>query len=66
MCPPTWTVDFIRPLIRIDYTSLQSLQATLSVAEPVSTAKVLQKKSKLSEHFPLCEQISKKYFEVMK
>ena len=63
ICPPTWKLSFTRPLIIIDYTSpSQSRQAALRIPEPTLTAK----KSKLSKHFLLLEQISKKYFEVMK
>ena len=58
--PPTWKLDFTPPLIRVDYTSPPlSPQTALKVAESVP------KKSKLSKHFPLFEQISKKSFEVM-
>ena len=61
ICPPTWKLR--RPLIIIDYTSPpQSRQAALRVPEHTLTAK----KSKLSKHFLLLEQISKKSFEVMK
>ena len=34
--PPSWKLNFIRPLIRIDYTSPpQSRQAALRVPEPI-------------------------------
>ena len=66
MCPPTWIVDFTHPSIRIDYKSPpQSPQVALRVAELVPTAKML-KKSKLTKHFPLFEQVSKNYSAVMK
>ena len=49
MYPPTWKLDFTRPLIRIDYTlPTQPPQAALS---------------KLSKHFSLFKQISKKCFK---
>ena len=38
----------------------------LKVAESVTTVEMLKKKSKLSKHFPLFEEISKKSVEVMK
>ena len=66
MCPPTWILHFTHPSIRIDYTSPpQSPQAALRVAELVETAK-MSKKSKLTKHFPLFEQVSKNFFEVIK
>ena len=66
MCPPTWILHFTHPSIRTDDTSPpQSSQAALRVAELVETAK-MSKKSKLTKHFPLFEQVSKKFFEVMK
>ena len=44
ICPPTWKLDFTRPLIRIDYTSpAQSRQAALRVPEPILTAKIFKK-----------------------
>ena len=47
ICPPTWKLDFTRPLIRIDYTSpAQSRQAALRVSEPILTAKIFKKSNK--------------------
>ena len=44
ICPPTWKLNLIRPLIRIDYTSPpQSCQAALWVPEPILTAKMFKK-----------------------
>ena len=66
MCPPTWTLDFTHPSIRIDCTSpTQSPKAALRVAGFVQIAK-MSKKFKLSKHFPIFEQVSKNFFEVMK
>ena len=60
ICPPTWKLNFTCPLMRINYTSPpQSCQAALRFPESVLTAKII-KKSKLSKHFPLLEQISRK------
>ena len=41
ICPPTWKLDFTRPLIRIDQTS--SAQSVLRIPEPILTAKMLEK-----------------------
>ena len=66
MCPSTWKLNLTRPLKKIDYTSPpQSRQAALRVTEPILAAKMF-KKCKLSKHFLLLKQISKKYFKVMK
>ena len=66
MCPPTWILDFTHPSIGIDYTPPpQSPQAAFRVAEFVQTPK-MSKKSKLTKHFSLFEQVSKNFFEVRK
>ena len=44
ICPPTWKLNFTRPLIRIDYTSPpQFRQGALRVSEPILTAKTFKK-----------------------
>ena len=66
ICPPTWNLNFTCPLLRIDYTSpFQSCQAALRLPEPNLTAKMF-KKLKLTKYFLLLEQISGKFFEVVK
>ena len=42
--PPTWKLNFTRPLIRIDYTyPPQSREAASTVPEPILTPKVFEK-----------------------
>ena len=41
ICPPTWKLDFTRPLIRIDQTS--PAQSVLRIPEPILTAKMFKK-----------------------
>ena len=51
ICPPTWKLNFTRPLIRTGYTSPpQSHQAALRAPESILTAKMFEK-CKLSKHF---------------
>ena len=65
ICLPTWKLNFIRPLVRIDYTSPpQSGQTALRVHEPILTAKMFKKN--LNYLNILLEQISKKSFKVKK
>ena len=60
ICPPTWKLNFTRPLVTIDYTSPpQYHQAALRVPEPTLTAKMF-KKSKLSKHFFYLNKSQKK------
>ena len=40
ICPPTWKLDFTRPLIRIDQTS--PAQSVLRIPEPILTAKMFK------------------------
>ena len=66
ICPHAWKIDSTRSLIKVNYaSSLRPFQAALKVAESVPTAKTLKKKSKLSKHFPLFGQISKRSLKVM-
>ena len=54
ICPPAWKFDSTGSLLVIHYAlPPHSPEAALRVAESVSTAKILKKKSKLSKHFPL-------------
>ena len=41
ICPPTWKLDFTRPLIRIDRTA--PAQSVLRIPEPILTAKMFKK-----------------------
>ena len=51
ICPPTWKLNFTRPLIRTGYTSPpQSHQAALRAPESILTAKMFEK-CKLPKHF---------------
>ena len=44
ICPPTWKLNFTRPLIRTGYTSPpQSHQAALRAPESILTAKMFKK-----------------------
>ena len=43
ICPPTWKLNFTRPLIRINYKSPpQSRQPVLRVREPIVTGKMFK------------------------
>ena len=62
ICPPTWKLNFTRPLIRIDYTSTpQSRQAALKVPKPILTAKMLKKNLNYLRIFFYFNKSQKKY-----